>query len=83
MRVSGTFYSTSAHPELIAPTFAARSADAPEGDGYLIVPVSRFTENRSEYLIFDTQGIDAGPLATIGLPVQIGWTPHGHYMDLA
>ncbi|MDE0364106.1 MAG: carotenoid oxygenase family protein [Gammaproteobacteria bacterium] len=67
----------------MAPTFAPRSADAPEGDGYLIVPVSRFTENSSEYLIFDTQGIDAGPLATIELPVQIGWTPHGHYMDLA
>ena len=64
------------------PTFAARSADAPEGDGYLIVPVSRFTENCSEFLIFDTQGIDAGPVATIELPVQIGWTPHGHYMDL-
>ncbi len=34
-------------------------------------------------MIFDTQGIDAGPIATIELPVQIGWTPHGHYMDMA
>jgi carotenoid cleavage dioxygenase-like enzyme len=63
------------------PTFAPRTPDAPEGDGYLIVPVSRFMENMSEFQMFDTDRIDDGPIATIELPFQIGWTPHGHWMD--
>ena len=66
---------------LFEPTFAPRSKDSPEGDGFLIVPVSRFAENCAEFLIFDTQAIDAGPVAEIDLPVPIGWTPHGHYLD--
>lgn len=63
------------------PTFAPRSPDAPEGDGYVIVPVSRFLENTSEYLIFDSEDIPSGPRAVVELPFQIGWTPHGHWMD--
>jgi carotenoid cleavage dioxygenase len=63
------------------PTFAPRHEDAPEADGYLIVPVSLFMQNLSEFLIFDTQDIGAGPVARIELPFQIGWTPHGHWMD--
>jgi carotenoid cleavage dioxygenase len=66
---------------LFEPTFAPRSPDSPEGDGYLLVPISRYTENKSEYVIYDTQSIESGPIAEIELPVQIGWTPHGHYMD--
>jgi carotenoid cleavage dioxygenase len=66
---------------LFEPTFAPRSPDAPEGDGYLLVPISRFTENLSEYQIFDTQGLSDGPICRIELPFQIGWTPHGHWMD--
>jgi carotenoid cleavage dioxygenase-like enzyme len=63
------------------PTFAPRSSNAPEADGYLIVPVSRYMEHLSEFLIFDTQHIAGGPVARIELPFQIGWTPHGHWMD--
>jgi carotenoid cleavage dioxygenase len=62
-------------------TFAPRYEGAPEGDGYLIVPVSRFMEHLSEFLIFDTEDVGAGPVARIELPFQIGWTPHGHWMD--
>lgn len=62
-------------------TFVPRAPEAPEGDGYLIVPVSRFLENRSEFVILDTEDIPAGPVATVHLPFQIGWTPHGHWMD--
>jgi carotenoid cleavage dioxygenase-like enzyme len=32
-------------------TFVPRGPDAPEGDGYLVVPVSRLLENRSEFVI--------------------------------
>jgi carotenoid cleavage dioxygenase len=66
---------------LFEPTFAPRSANAPEGDGYLIVPVALFMVNTSEYQIFDTQDFTAGPIARIELPFQIGWTPHGHYLS--
>ncbi|TGD90042.1 carotenoid oxygenase family protein [Mycolicibacterium sp. CH28] len=62
-------------------SFAPRSLDAPEGDGYIIVPVSRWAENRGEFQIFDTDDITAGPICTIELPFHMGWTPHGHWMD--
>jgi carotenoid cleavage dioxygenase len=38
-------------------------------------------ENTSEYQIFDTNDFASGPIARIELPFQIGWTPHGHYMN--
>jgi carotenoid cleavage dioxygenase-like enzyme len=62
-------------------TFAPRGKDAPEGDGYVIVPLCKFGENRSEFQIFDTRGITEGPIARIELPFQIGFTPHGHWMN--
>jgi carotenoid cleavage dioxygenase len=62
-------------------SFAPRQVDSPEADGYIIVPVSRWSESRGEFLIFDTADITQGPIATIDLPFHMGWTPHGHYMD--
>ena len=62
-------------------TFAPRKVDSPEGDGYLIVPVSKWAENLGEFLIFDTDDITAGPICRIELPFRMGWTPHGHWMD--
>jgi carotenoid cleavage dioxygenase len=62
-------------------TFAPRSPDAPEGDGFVIVPISWWGEKRGEYQIFDTDDITQGPVATIDLPFAFGWTPHGHWMD--
>lgn len=64
-------------------TFVPRSGSAVEGDGYFIIPVSRFLENKSEYLIFDTSDVSAGPVAEIELPFQIGWTPHGNFLNFA
>jgi carotenoid cleavage dioxygenase-like enzyme len=62
-------------------TFAPRSPDSAEGDGYIIVPVSWWAEKRGEYQIFDTHDISAGPICRIELPFMLGWTPHGHWMD--
>jgi carotenoid cleavage dioxygenase-like enzyme len=62
-------------------SFAPRHVDSPEGDGYIIVPVSKWAADLSEFLIFDTQDITHGPVATIDIPFHMGWTPHGHYMD--
>jgi hypothetical protein len=38
---------------------------------------------RLEFLLFDTADITAGPITRIELPFQIGWTPHGHWMDFS
>ena len=64
-------------------TFAPRSPTAPEGDGFLLVPVCHFGAGSSEFLIFDTEAISVGPVCRIELPFQIGWTPHGHWMSFA
>jgi carotenoid cleavage dioxygenase-like enzyme len=45
------------------------------------VPVSRWTENLGEYVIFDTDDITAGPICRIEIPCLLGFTPHGHWMD--
>lgn len=66
---------------VMEPTFVPRTPDAPEGDGYLMVPVSRWTENLGEYVIFDTDDITAGPVCRIEIPFLLGFTPHGHWMD--
>jgi carotenoid cleavage dioxygenase len=69
-------------PSLVMePTFVPRTPDAPEGDGYLMVPISRWTENLGEYAIFDTDDITAGPVCRIEIPFLLGFTPHGHWMD--
>jgi carotenoid cleavage dioxygenase-like enzyme len=66
---------------VMEPTFVPRTPDAPEGDGYLMVPVSWWTENLGEYVIFDTDDITAGPVCRIEIPFLLGFTPHGHWMD--
>ena len=66
---------------ILEATFAPRSTDSAEGDGYIIVPVTRWAEGIGEFQIFDTYDITAGPIATVDIPFHMGWTPHGHWMD--
>ncbi|CAJ1511074.1 carotenoid oxygenase family protein [[Mycobacterium] burgundiense] len=61
--------------------FVPRSPDAPEGDGYLITPVSYFNERHTDFMIFNAEDLPAGPIAKVELPFAVGWTPHGHWMD--
>jgi len=63
--------------------FVPRNDTAPEADGYFIVPMSRYMEGLTEYLIFDTADVSAGAIAEIELPFQIGWGPHGNWLDLS
>jgi len=62
-------------------TFAPRKHGSAEGDGYVIVPVSKWAANLGEYLIFDTDDITAGPVARIEIPFRLGWNAHGHWMS--
>ena len=62
------------------PVFVPRRAGAAEGDGFLLVPVNRLTENRSDLVVLDAACIAEGPIATLKLPVKIksfhgSWAP--------
>jgi carotenoid cleavage dioxygenase len=61
--------------------FVPRAPDAPEGDGYLITPVSYFNERHTDFMIFNAEDLPSGPVAKVVLPFAVGWTPHGHWMD--
>lgn len=69
------------HAAVLEATFAPRHPDSPEGDGYIIVPVSWWGERRGEYQIYDSYDITKGPICRIDIPFMMGWTPHGHWMD--
>jgi len=59
--------------------FAPRPGSTEEGDGYLLVPVFRAHENRSDVLLLDAMNISAGPLATIKLPFRMNPSFHGNF----
>lgn len=50
---------------------------AGEGNGWLLVPVNRLAEMRSDLAILDARNIDAGPIALIKLPIRMRSTFHG------
>ncbi|MXO65756.1 carotenoid oxygenase family protein [Altericroceibacterium endophyticum] len=60
--------------------FVPRTPDSPEGDGWLLVPVARVSEGRSDLVILDAQNLAAGPVATVKLPVRVRSTFHGTWV---
>jgi carotenoid cleavage dioxygenase-like enzyme len=59
------------------PHFVPRSADAPEGDGWLLTMVGRRAENRTDLVILDTADIARGPVATVRFPCRVHEGFHG------
>jgi carotenoid cleavage dioxygenase-like enzyme len=59
------------------PQFAPRGPGAAEGDGWLLVLVNRFAENRSDLVVLDAQDLAAGPVAVVKLPIRVRATFHG------
>jgi carotenoid cleavage dioxygenase len=57
--------------------FVPRSADAPEGDGYIVGVVHRLEERRTDLLIVDTKDFAGPPVAVVKLPFQIWGQVHG------
>jgi carotenoid cleavage dioxygenase len=62
------------------PVFVPRRQGSAEGDGYLLVPVNRYAENRCDLAVLDASRIPAGPVATLKLPVRLkgfhgSWVP--------
>ncbi len=59
--------------------FVPRSASAAEGDGFLVLPVYRWAEDRSDVLVLDAQNIERAPLATVRLPHRLPLGFHGNW----
>ena len=59
------------------PVFVARSADALEGEGWIVALVYRGTEDRSDFVVFDAADITRGPIATAQLPRRVPFGFHG------
>ena len=57
-----------------------RSADAPEGDGYLIGVVNDFRALRSELVVVDAFDLAAGAVARIKLPFRLHMQVHGWWV---
>jgi carotenoid cleavage dioxygenase len=63
--------------------FVPRTPDSPEGDGWLLVPVSRVAKMRSDLVVLDARHLAAGPVATLKLPVRVRATFHGTWVPEA
>ncbi|WP_340645456.1 carotenoid oxygenase family protein [Phenylobacterium sp.] len=65
------------------PVFVARSAAAPEGDGYLLVAVFDEARNASHLAVLDAQRIEAGPVAQAHLDHRVPAGFHGSFVPTA
>ncbi|WP_315778570.1 MULTISPECIES: carotenoid oxygenase family protein [unclassified Bradyrhizobium] len=63
------------------PCFVPRTADAPEGDGWLLSIVGRRAENRTDLVILDARNLSAGPVATIRFPCRVHEGFHGIWVN--
>lgn len=62
------------------PVFIPRSADAPEGDGWVMGMVQRFAEGRGELVVLDTRDFK-NPVAVVKLPYRIKGQIHGNWVE--
>ncbi|MDQ0456767.1 carotenoid oxygenase family protein [Rhizobium paknamense] len=62
------------------PIFVPKSADAPEGEGYVIGLCNQLAERSTDLLVLDAQHIDEGPIATIKLPMRLRMSLHGNWV---
>jgi carotenoid cleavage dioxygenase len=61
------------------PVFVPRSADAPEGDGWLTAVVWRAAENRSDLLVFEALDVAKGPIGIAEMPRRVPFGFHGNW----
>jgi carotenoid cleavage dioxygenase-like enzyme len=64
------------------PIFVPRAPDADEGDGWLVAAVYRGNEDRSDFVVFEAQDIEAGPIAVAKLPGRVPFGFHGNWRPL-
>ncbi len=63
------------------PCFIPRSADAPEGDGWLVALVDDHIRNYSDLCVFDATDVAKGPIARARLPIRLRQGLHGNWAD--
>jgi carotenoid cleavage dioxygenase len=61
------------------PIFIPRTADAAEGDGWIIAVVYRAAEDRSDFVVFDAQDVAAGPIGVARVPRRVPFGFHGNW----
>ncbi len=61
------------------PVFVPRSADAEEGDGWLLATLYRGNENRTDLAVFEAQDVAAGPIALAKVPRRVPFGFHGNW----
>jgi carotenoid cleavage dioxygenase-like enzyme len=74
--VAHDFGATSAVSE---PIFVPRSADAPEGQGWVLTVVYRYETGRSDLAILDAENLDRPPVALAHLPHRVPSGFHGNW----
>jgi carotenoid cleavage dioxygenase-like enzyme len=63
------------------PYFVPRSADAAEGDGWLLTMVGRRAENRTDLVILDARKLSQGPIAVVKFPCRVHEGFHGTWVS--
>lgn len=76
-----TLFTLPAGAGVSEPVFVPRREDSPEGDGWLLAVAWRGEERRSDMLVFDTDGIDRDPVATVQLSHRMPFGFHGNWAD--
>jgi carotenoid cleavage dioxygenase-like enzyme len=61
------------------PCFVPKPGSSREGEGYLVTIVNRLAEGLSDFLIFDAERLEAGPLATAKLGMRLRGGLHGNW----
>ena len=61
------------------PIFVPRSANAVEGDGWLLALVYRASEDRSDLVVFDASDVAKGPIGQAHLPRRVPYGFHGNW----
>jgi len=59
------------------PVFVPRTADAAEGDGWLLAVAWRGAERRSDLIVLDADALADGPVATVALSHRVPFGFHG------
>lgn len=63
------------------PVFVPRSADADEGDGWVVSVVYRGETDTSDMVVFEAQDMAAGPIATAKMPRRVPFGFHGNWVN--
>jgi carotenoid cleavage dioxygenase len=65
------------------PVFVPRSANAAEGDGWLIATIYRPSDDHSDLAVFDAGDISKGPIGLAQLPRRVPFGFHGNWRPAA